>query len=361
MKVVDPWGDSDVKIDEALIKEFGLKVFSKEELKKLDHYLFDRGILVAHRDFQFIQKAMDEKKPFGQLTGIATSGPLHFGHKVDVDMFMYFRDKGAKSKFALTDIDAYCSRPDSKIPDMKTAKALALNNANHVLALGLKPNEVYAQNQQPSRYFELAFEVSKKITENTFRGIYGHVDLGKIGANLLQYADILHIQLPEFFGTMPTLTCAGVDQDPHARAVRDIAKRLPYKFFQPSFGYFQHQAGLQEGKKMSASHPATAIFLDDAPEVASKKIDRAFSGGRETLEEHKKLGGEPDKDKTFELLKFHHPDTKKIEEMHEGYSSGNLTTADLKGFAKDFITKFLKEHQKKVAKTESAAHKIVYG
>ena len=50
-----------------------------------------------------------------------------------------------------------------------------------------------------------------------------------------------------------------------------------------------------------------------------------------------------------------------IEEMHEGYSSGNLTTADLKGFAKDFITKFLKEHQKKVAKTESAAHKIVYG
>ncbi|MAF35315.1 tryptophan--tRNA ligase [Candidatus Woesearchaeota archaeon] len=359
MKVVDPWGDSDVKIDEALVKEFGLKVFSKEELKKLDHYLFDRGILVAHRDFQFIQKSMDEKKPFGQLTGIAASGPLHFGHKVDVDMFMYFRDKGAKSLFAVTDIDAYCSR--EKILDMKMAKEMALNNANHVLALGLKDKEVYVQSQQPARYFELAFEVSKKITENTFRGIYGHVDLGKIGANLLQYADILHVQLPEFFGTMPTLTCVGVDQDPHARAVRDIAKRLPYKFFQPSFGYFQHQGGLQEGKKMSASHQETAIFLDDTPEAACKKIDRAFSGGRETLAEHKKLGGEPDKDKTFELLKFHHPDTKKVEELHAGFSSGNVTSADLKGFAKDFVTKFLKDHAKKVAKTESAAHKIVYG
>ena len=45
---------------------------------------------------------------------------------------------------------------------------------------------------------------------------------------------------------------------------------------------------------MSASDPMSAIFMTDTPKQVTKKINAAFSGGRETLEEHRKYGGNPD-------------------------------------------------------------------
>jgi tryptophanyl-tRNA synthetase len=48
------------------------------------------------------------------------------------------------------------------------------------------------------------------------------------------------------------------------------------------------------GGKMSASDPNSAIFMTDTPKQVTKKINAAFSGGRETLEEHRKYGGNPD-------------------------------------------------------------------
>ena len=51
---------------------------------------------------------------------------------------------------------------------------------------------------------------------------------------------------------------------------------------------------------MSASLPDTAIFLNDSKKEIKRKINRAFSGGRETIELHKKLGGVPEKDKAYD-------------------------------------------------------------
>jgi tryptophanyl-tRNA synthetase len=46
---------------------------------------------------------------------------------------------------------------------------------------------------------------------------------------------------------------------------------------------------------MSASKAETAVYLNDTPEQIRKKINRhAFSGGRETAELHRQLGGNPD-------------------------------------------------------------------
>ena len=45
---VDPWGNSEVKLDEKLIKEFGLKKFDRKNLP-FENYFFERGIILAHR------------------------------------------------------------------------------------------------------------------------------------------------------------------------------------------------------------------------------------------------------------------------------------------------------------------------
>ncbi|MEK6957481.1 MAG: tryptophan--tRNA ligase [archaeon] len=362
MAEIDPWGSASVTDYGHVFKEFGLRPFPKASASFLNHFLFGRGIIIAHRDFEKVAKCIESKKPFVNITGIASSGPYHFGHKVDVDLFRFFKSKGAKNFFAVSDLDAFLSRPDSKIPDLATAKKWAVKNVADLLAFGLDEEDIYVQsNRKNKRYYEFAFELSKKITKNTFEAVYGHVDLGKVAANFLQYADILHPQLLEFEGPMPSITGIGLDQDPHARLTRDIAKRLPYKLEVPSFIYFMHQSGLQPGSKMSASHPETAVFMSDSPKDAEKKIKRAFSGGQPTIEEHRQKGGNLEIDLVFEMLKFHYPNTKELERIGKEFSSGKMLASELKQFAIDFFVPLLKGHQEKASENMKKAEKIVYG
>jgi len=358
---IDPWDSKAITNYEHVFKEFGLNRFPEKMRSQLKHYLFERNIVVAHRDFDKVFERIQKKKPFINMTGIASSGNYHFGHKVDIDLFLFFKKQGAKNYFCLSDIDAYTSRSDSSIPSLKTAKEFAVKNAMDALALGLDEEDIYAQSNKEKRFYEFTFELSKKITRNTFEAIYGHIDLGKVSANLLQYADILHGQLSEYEGKMPSVTGIGIDQDPHARSTRDIAKRLPYDLELPSFIYFEHQSGLQQGQKMSSSKPETAIFLNDSIKDAERKIRRAFTGGRPTIEEHRKLGGIPEIDKVYELLKFHYPDSKKLLKIEEDYRAGKLMSGELKQIAIEFVTDFLEEHQSKAAGFKKTAERIVFG
>lgn len=358
--VIDPWGSAEISDYEHVFKEFGLKKFPEEMSSKLSHYFFERNIVIAHRDFEKVFNRIIAKKPFINMTGIASSGNVHFGHKVDIDLFKFFKDCGAVNRFAICDLDGYVSRPDKKVPSLKKAREFAVENLSHALALGLSEKDVYVQSRMPARYYSFAFELSKKITANTHEAMYGHLDLGKISANLLQYADILHSQLTEFSGKMPSVTGIGLDQDPHARLTRDIAKRLEYGIEEPSFIYFKHQSGLQEGKKMSSSEPDTAIFLSDAPKEARRKIMRAFTGGQPTIKEQREKGGNPDICKVCEMLRFHYPNTKKLDQIFEDYRAGKLLDSENKEFTAQFVEEFLEKHQAKVQEKLSLAKEIVF-
>ena len=49
--------------------------------------------------------------------------------------------------------------------------------------------------------------------------------------------------------------------------------------------------------------------MTDAPNVIKNKINKhGFSGGRDTEEEHRKLGGNPDVDVAFQYLRFFEED-----------------------------------------------------
>lgn len=351
---IDPWGSLDIKDYSKMFKEFGLEKFSDKY--KLDYHLFRRNLIIAHRDFSKVYERIKKRKPFIQMTGIASSGKLHLGHKVDIDLFVFFK-RFSKSYFAVSDIDAYVSR--EKIKSLNEAKDYAVSNVADLLALGLSKKDIYVQSRKERRYYEFTFEISKKITRKTFEAIYGHLDLGKVSANLLQYADILHPQLKEYEGRIPSLTSIGLDQDPHAKAVRDIARRMNMEL--PSFLYFLHQSGLQKGKKMSSSEPDTAIFLDDNEKEIKRKIAKTFTGGRDSLDEQKRLGGRPDICKVFELYKFHHPNDKFVQNIRKRCESGKLLCGDDKKICNEFLIKMLKNHQKKAKKVLKTAVKIVYG
>lgn len=358
---IDPWSSELVQDYEHVFKEFGLQPLPADYSKKLDFHLFRRKIVFAHRDFERVMEKIVQKKPFINITGIASSGKVHFGHKVDIDLFVFFKSLGARNYFASTDIDAYVSRPDSKVPSLEKAKEYAVENLSHALALGLEKKDCYVQSRKEQRYYEFAFELSKKITENMHQAIYGHVDLGKVSANLLQFADILHPQLKEYEGEMPSVTGIGLDQDPHARLTRDIAKRLPYGLCAPSFAYFKHQSGLQQGTKMSSSDPYSAIYLSDSQQELKKKLSNAFTGGRNTEEEQRKLGGQPDICKVYEMALFHHPDDSYVQQMYQDCVSGKILCGECKQKRLQYFSSFLKKHQALAEKKRKTAEQIVFG
>jgi tryptophanyl-tRNA synthetase len=67
---------------------------------------------------------------------------------------------------------------------------------------------------------------------------------------------------------------------------------------------------------MSASDPNSSIYLSDTAQQIKNKIKRyAFSGGQETMEEHRRLGGNPDVDVAYQYLGFFLEDDEQYEKL----------------------------------------------
>jgi len=82
---------------------------------------------------------------------------------------------------------------------------------------------------------------------------------------------------------------------------------------------------------MSASDPNSSIFMTDTANQIKNKINKhGFSGGRDTEEEHRKYGGNPDVDVAFQYLKFFEEDDEVLAKIEADYRSGALLTGELK-------------------------------
>ena len=112
---------------------------------------------------------------------------------------------------------------------------------------------------------------------------------------------------------------------------------------------------------MSSSDELSYIALTDDPSTIKKKINKyAFSGGRPTLEEHRKKGGNPDIDVSFQILLFGmEPDDTKLAKIRADYKSGKMLSGELKKYTIDKVTTFLQNHQKKYAKAAKKVEKFV--
>jgi len=364
--VVTPWeikGDIDY---EKLAKEFGV-----EPLKELPevfqkNVLFRRKIIYAHRDIGRILLAIKNKKPWVMMTGLMPSGKFHIGHMILAQQMIFYQKLGARLYIAVADIESYNARGQSLEESKKIATEEYILN---YIALGLKPKNchIYFQShrsqnsQQANAYYRLQNLLARYATFNEFRAVYGGITPGKMLAALLQASDMLHPQLPEFQGPLPVLVPVGIDQDPHLRLARDMAKRFKScKFVQLSSTYHKFMPGLGGGK-MSSSDPHSYIALTDTPGEAERKIKKyAFSGGQPTLKEHCQKGGNPDIDVSFQYLaNFFEPDDQKLKQIYQDYKSGKLLTGELKQILIEKLKNFLRDLREKREKARSQINKFI--
>lgn len=364
---VTPWevsGEVDYK---KLIKQFGLKPITKLPEKFKKNILFRRKVVFAHRDFDRILDAVKNKRKFVMMTGLMPSGEFHLGHMLVAQQMLFYQKLGAKLYIAVADLEAYNAKQKSLEELRKVAIDQYLIN---YIALGLKPQncDFYFQSdrskdsKKSNAYYRLASNFSRNATFNEFKAIYGQISPGKMNASLLQTADMFHPQLSEFEGPVPVIVPVGADQDPHLRIARDIGRRYKdHKFVQLSSSYHMFLPGLKGGGKMSSSDELSYIAMTDSPKTVERKIKRyAFSGGKETVKEHKEKGGNPDIDVSFQYLRmFFEPNDTKLEKIYNDYKSGKLLTSELKAILIKKINAFLKKYQKQRQKAKKKVDKFL--
>ena len=356
-KIIDPYGSELVEDYTKIIKDFGLDSFSHKNYPKPNR-IMRRGVVFAERDMKAVLKAMKEKKPFYVLSGIMpTAEKIHFGTKMVIENIAYFQKQGAKTFCLVADLEAAAARG---VP-LKDAKKNALEfQIPAYIALGLNPKKTifYFQSENQD-VIKLAYEASNKITLNEFKAVYGQADPARIVSALAQIGDILYPQLKE---KMPGVIPVGVDQDPHIRLTRDVVKRMKEKnFFLPAGLYHKFTPSLDGSLKMSKSKPESCIELPENPKIACKKIMKAKTGGRDTVAEQKKLGGQPEKCMIFELYKQHLiEDDKELEKIYKNCRAGKLMCGDDKKNCCKLMTKFMNDFVKKTEKAKKQVKNLKF-
>ena len=352
--LVTPWevkGDIDYN---KLIKDFGVKHIDNKLLEELEkragglHYMLQRKIFFAHTYLDDILLETKKGSKFYLYTGRAPSGPVHLGHLVPWIFTKWLQEKfDVNLLFQVPDEEKFLFKDNMTLQD---TKKWASDNILDMIAVGFDPKKtkIFLNTEYAGHMYKTACAVAKKTTISKLKSLFGLNDSNNVGEFFYTCMQSVPAFLPTIMegkSTRSLIPCA-IDQDVHFRLTRDVASSIGFP--KPATILCRFLPGLTEGGKMSSSIENTAIFTTDDPETVRTKITKyAFSGGRETVKEHRKKGGVPEIDMSYQYLMYFLEDSKKLKKIYEDYKSGRMLTGELKEITIDVINNFLAKHQKK--------------
>ncbi|XP_019408060.1 PREDICTED: tryptophan--tRNA ligase, cytoplasmic [Crocodylus porosus] len=364
---VDPWTvqtSSAKGVDyDKLIVRFGSSKVDKELISRIErvtgqkpHHFLRRGIFFSHRDMNQILDAYENKKPFYLYTGRGPSSEaMHVGHLIPFIFTKWLQEVfDIPLVIQLTDDEKYLWKDLT----VKRANEYAIENAKDIIACGFNINKTFIFSDldylgMSPGFYKNIVKIQKHVTFNQVKGIFGFTDsdcIGKISFPAIQAAPSFSSTFPQIFKGKEDIQClipCAIDQDPYFRMTRDVAPRLGYP--KPALLHSIFFPALQGAQtKMSASDPNSSIFLTDTPKQIKTKINKhAFSGGKDTIEEHRKYGGNCDVDVSYMYLTFFLEDDDKLEQLKQDYTSGALLTGELKKALIETLQPLIAAHQER--------------
>ncbi|KAI0345207.1 tryptophanyl-tRNA synthetase [Trametopsis cervina] len=349
-KLVDQFGTR--RIDQALLDRF-------ERLTgKKPHVLLRRGMFFSHREFDKILDRFEQGKPFYLYTGRGpSSGSMHLGHMIPFTFTKWLQDAfDVPLVIQLTDDEKFLFKHELK-PEQ--TYEFAFQNARDIIACGFNLEKTFIFSDYDfvgGAFYRNVSKISRQITINQAKATFGFNDsdnIGKIHFCSIQAAPSFSNSFPNIFGTRSDIPClipCAIDQDPYFRLTRDVAAKLKYP--KPTLIHSKFFPALQGPQtKMSASDANSSIFMTDTPNQIKNKINKhGFSGGQETEELHRQLGGNPDVDVAYQYLGFFLDDDEEWASMAVEYRAGRLLTGQLKKRTIDILQTFVKNFQDARAK-----------
>jgi len=361
MTKVDPWADIQGKVDyDKLIKEFGTEKLTDALLERLErdakakglefHHLLRRRIFFSHRDLKWVLDEYDKGHKFYLYTGRGPSGDIHLGHIVPWMLTKWLQDVyDVELWFQLTDDEKFLFKPELTLED---ATRLAHENALDILAVGFDPKKtkIFIDTEYAATMYPLAIQIAKKLNFTTTKAVFGFTNDQNVGAIFYTAMQSVPCILPSVLAkrNIPCLIPYAIDQDAHFRVARDILPKLG--FYKPAAIHCQFLPPLTGPGKMSTtgeSKESTIFMSDDAKTIRKKVMRYAFSGGKDTVEEHRRHGGNADVDMAFQWLTYFEPDDKKLADIRRRYESGELLSGELKQILVDTIVPIILEHQRR--------------
>ncbi|KNC82048.1 hypothetical protein SARC_05665 [Sphaeroforma arctica JP610] len=351
-KLIDTFGCS--PLPQSLIERF-------EQLTgRKAHMMLRRGMFYAHREFDKILDLYEKKKPFYLYTGRGpSSDALHMGHMVPFIFCQYLQEVfDVPIVIQMTDDEKFLFKDQSLVD----SKRFMRENVKDIISVGFNPDKTFIfSNMEYIQYlYPNILEVNKKININQLNNTFGFDDttiVGKVAFPPVQMVPCFSNTFPHIFGTKKDIPClipAAIDQDPYFRLTRNIAGGLKYKKCCTIYSKF-FPALQGAGSKMSASVDTSAIFTCDTPKQIAKKVKKyAFSGGRETLEEHREKGGDCEVDVAYQYLTFFLDDDVELRTIHDRYSSGEMLTSEVKDKLIEVLVEFTQKLQARRATVTDA-------
>lgn len=337
---------------EKLTREFGATPISSELLQRFEkvtgkkpHRFMRRGIVFSHRDLNKILDRYEKNEPFYLYTGRGpSSDSMHVGHSIPFEFTKWLQETfDCPLVIMLTDDEKFMHSQKITIED---AKRFARENAKDIVGIGFDPKKTFIFSDFQfvgGAFYENICAMAKRITVNQIKGTFGFNDSNNVGEFhfcATQSATAFATSFPHIFGdqplkvrNIPCLIPCAIDQDPYFRQCRDNAEKMKYK--KPSLIHSVFLPALQgPGSKMSASIDSSAIFLTDTPNQIKNKINKyAFSGGQDTAEKQRQLGGNTKDDVPYQYLTFFMEDDEQLLDIKQKYESGQMMTGELKAIA----------------------------
>jgi tryptophanyl-tRNA synthetase len=362
---VTPWEVSGEVDYNKLIKEFGTQRIGDGLKQRLAdncggqlHHMLRRDFFFSHRDLDLALKDHEEGKGFFLYTGRKPSKGMHIGHLVPMLFTKWLQERFKTNLYIeITDDEGFLHKKERT---WKGVQEAAHDNILDILAVGFDPERtfVFKDSEYIRNVYPLLMRTARKITGSTVKAVFGFNDSTNIGIQMYP----AYQAVPTFFEKRRCLIPCAIDQDPYWRVQRDIAEGLGHhktaaihsKFIPPLQGV--------SGKMSSSGGAETAIFLTDDEKTVKKKINKyAFSGGKDTVEEHREHGGNPDIDIPFQWLKIlFETDDGELRRIEEGYRTGKMLSGEMKALLTERVNGFLAEHNGSKARMEKEMDRFMY-
>ncbi len=359
---VTPWDVEGNVNYQRLIEKFGTEKISNDLRSKIiqnageNHLYLKRDFIFSHRDLDKVLEDYEEGNEFFLYTGIGPSGKMHIGHIIS-----FYFTKWLQEKF---DVNVYIQvTDDEKHWDRGMSfgeiEKYAEDNIREIAAVGFDPDKtfIFRNREYMGNMYDAVVKIAQKINNSTAKSVFGFEGSTNIGMNFWPAVQCV----PTFFEKKKCVIPAAIDQDPYWRVQRDIAEKLGYEKTAAIHSKFIPALTGPEGK-MSASKPKTAIMLDDKPEEVEEKVKKhAYSGGGDTLEEHREKGADLSVDVSYQWLhSLLLEDEDEMKEIAQKYSEGEMLTGEIKEILIDELNKFLEEHQERKANADEEVQKMMY-
>ena len=158
---------------------------------------------------------------------------------------------------------------------------------------------------------------------------------------------------------IPCLIPCAIDQDPYFRQCRDNAEKM--KYVKPALIHSVFLPSLRGAEtKMSASDADSSIYLSDTDKQIKRKIGISFSGGQETREMHRELGGRTEVDIPYQYLRFFLEDDAELERIRLAYEKGEMETSEIKAICTKELTVYVSVfRERRKAVTEETVRRFL--